>query len=251
MSGVVHATFGCGWAREVRALRVDAGLSIRRLATAARIDDAYLGQIERGEREPSLTVLVAIATALGGDASVRLYPGTGPRLRDPIQARIVEAILRTADPHWIRMVEVVVRRPVRGVIDLVLRDPVEPTWIAIEIHSELRRLEQQLRWANEKARALPSSDAWPSSTTIEPTIHRVLVLRRTRANRTLATRFEAMLSAAYPASPTDAYRALTRPDLPWPGSAFLWATVDGDVTRISDRSIATPRPTRPHRTAPE
>ena len=225
---------------EIRGLRDDAGLSLRRLATAAGIDDAYLGQIERGEREPSLTVLVAIATALGGDASVRLYPGTGPRLRDPIQSRIVEAIIRQADPRWIRRVEVVVHRPVRGVIDLVLHDLTESTWIAFEIHSELRRLEQQLRWANEKAAALPSSEVWASGTTIQPTIHRVLVLRRTRANRAIATRFAATIAAAYPALPGDAHRALTRPALPWPGSAFLWASVTGDGASLNDRPITAP-----------
>jgi len=130
---------------EIRRMRLDAGLSIRRLAAEAGIDDGYLGQVERGEREPSLTVLVAIATALGGDTHVRLYPGTGPRLRDPIQARIVEELLRAAHQRWIRHVEVAVYRPVRGVIDVVLQDRETPTVIATEVHSELRRLEQQLR----------------------------------------------------------------------------------------------------------
>ena len=78
-------------------MREDAGLSRRALATAAGVDDRYLGQLERGEREPSITVLVALASALGGDTHVRLYPGTGPRLRDPLQARIVEGLLRIAD----------------------------------------------------------------------------------------------------------------------------------------------------------
>ena len=127
-------------------------------------------------------MLVAIASALGGDAHVRLYPGTGPRLRDPLQARIVEALLRLAGPAWQGHVEVPVYRPVRGVIDVVLVDRTAPTVIAIEVHSELRRLEQQLRWANEKASALPSSTVWPEPSTPEPTVHRLMVLRSTRTN---------------------------------------------------------------------
>jgi len=229
-------------------MRLDAGLSIRRLAAEAGIDDGYLGQVERGEREPSLTVLVAIATALGGDTNVRLYPGTGPRLRDPIQARIVEALLRAAHPRWLPRVEVAVFRPARGVIDVVLQDRERPTVVAIEVHSELRRLEQQLRWAGEKAASLPTAAFWsiePAGNAVEPAgnavesatnaaIHKLLILRSTRANRELAERFSHTLAVAYPASAIDAYRALTEPIVTWPGSALLWATVDGDEARLLD-----------------
>ena len=83
-------------------MRLDAGLSQRRLAAMASIDHGFLSLIERGLREPSLAVLVAIATALGGDVSLRLFPGTGPRLRDPIQARITEALVRILDARWTR-----------------------------------------------------------------------------------------------------------------------------------------------------
>ncbi len=215
-------------------MREDAGLSRCRLSAAADIDDGYLGQVERGEREPSLTVLVAIATALGGDAHVRVYPGTGPRLRDPIQARIVEALIRVAHPRWIRHVEVPVYRPARGVIDIVLQDRETPTVIAIEVHSELRRLEQQLRWANEKSAALPSAAFWPTGVRRSPDIHRLLVLRSTRTNRSLANQVAQTLAIAYPADASDACRALTGSGHAWPGSAMLWAMIDGDTTRILD-----------------
>ena len=229
-------------------MRLDAGLSIRRLAAEAGIDDGYLGQVERGEREPSLTVLVTIATALGGDTHVRLYPGTGPRLRDPIQARIVEALLRAAHPRWLPRVEVAVFRPARGVIDVVLQDRETPTVVAIEVHSELRRLEQQLRWAGEKAASLPTASFWsiePDGNAVElatntvelatnTSIHKLLILRSARTNRELSERFAHTLAVAYPASAIVAYRALTEPNVKWPGSALLWATVDGDEARLLD-----------------
>jgi transcriptional regulator with XRE-family HTH domain len=108
---------------EVRRMRVDAGLTQRRLAALADIDHGFLSLVERGQREPSLAVLTAIATALGGTVHVRLHPGTGPRLTDPIQARITEALVRILHRRWTSMLEVPVYRPVRGVIDLVVHDP--------------------------------------------------------------------------------------------------------------------------------
>jgi transcriptional regulator with XRE-family HTH domain len=219
---------------EIHRMRFDAGLSQRRLAGMSGIDHGFLSLIERGQREPSLAVLVAIATALGGTVNVRLFPGTGPRLTDPIQARIIEAFVRILDPRWTRMVEVPVHRPARGVIDLVIHDQSAAMIIATEIESELRRLEQQLRWSNQKAGSLPSADFWQF---VEPAprIDQLLVLRSTRTNRLLAWRFSETLAIAFPASPIDAYRALTSPDVPWPGSALLWATVDGDGARILKR----------------
>jgi transcriptional regulator with XRE-family HTH domain len=218
---------------DIRRLRLDAGLSQRRLAESARIHFGHLSLIERGLREPSLAVLTALADALGGSLSVRVYPGTGPRLRDPIQARITEALLRTLDPRWTRLVEVPVYKPARGVIDIVTHDQAADVVVATEVQSELRRLEQQVRWSNEKAESLPSADFW-RFVARAPRIDRLLVLRSTPTNRQLVERFGETLRAAYPASAGDAFRALTSPDAPWPGSAILWAEVDGDAARILD-----------------
>jgi hypothetical protein len=200
----------------------------------AEVDHAFLSLIERGLREPSVAVLVAVATALGGTVSVRVYPGTGPRLTDPIQARITEALVRILDPRWTRMLEVPVHRPARGVIDLVAHDQTAGIVIATEVQSELRRLEQQIRWSHEKAESLPSAEFW-RFTQDQPKIEKLLILRSTHANRLLATRFPETLATAFLANPIQAYRALTTPDVPWPGSALLWARVDGDATRILER----------------
>jgi hypothetical protein len=181
-----------------------------------------------------LAVLTSIADALGGNVSIRLYPGTGPRLRDPIQARITEALLRILDPRWTRLVEVPVHRPARGIIDAVIHDLDAGIVVATEVQSELRRLEQQVRWSNEKADSLRSADFW-RFVDGEQRIDRLMVLRSTRTNRQLAERFAETLRVAFPASPDAAYRALTSPDAPWPGSALLWAEVVGDAARILDK----------------
>jgi transcriptional regulator with XRE-family HTH domain len=49
----------------VRRLRKAKGLTQEQLAFEAEIDLTYVGGIERGRRNPSLMVLVAIAKALG------------------------------------------------------------------------------------------------------------------------------------------------------------------------------------------
>lgn len=157
-----------------------------------------------------------------------------PRLRDPIQARITEALVRILDRRWTRLVEVPVHRPARGVIDLVAHDQAAGIVVATEVQSELRRLEQQLRWSQLKAESLPSAEFWRFTEDV-PRIDRMLVLRSTRTNRELARRFSETLAIAYPGDARDAYRALTTSDATWPGSAILWADVEGDAARILDR----------------
>jgi len=219
---------------EIKRMRLDAGLTQRRLALLAEIDHGFLSLIERGLREPSLAVLAAVAAALGGNVSVRLYPGTGLRLTDHIQARIVEGLIRILHPRWTWMLEVPVYRPVRGVIDLVVHDRASNLVVAVEVQSQMRRLEQQLRWSNEKSEALPSADFW-RFVDPAPRVERLLVLRSTRANRDLASRFQDLLTTAYPGSTSLAYGSLTSAAAPWPGNAVVWATVEHDVARILDR----------------
>jgi transcriptional regulator with XRE-family HTH domain len=49
----------------VRALRLQRGLSQEKLAGASDLDLTYIGGIERGRRNPSLLAMVRIAAALG------------------------------------------------------------------------------------------------------------------------------------------------------------------------------------------
>ena len=218
---------------QIRTLRTDSGLSLRDVADAAGISHAFLGQIEAGDREPSISALAAISEALGSDLSVRLYPNTGPRVRDHIQAQIVEELLRIANPRWRTYPEVPVYRPARGRIDVVLHDPAALLLVATEVHSQIQRLEQQLGWAQLKAESLESADLMRTLQGDHVT-SRLLVLRSTRATRDIANRFEATLHAAYPAQTAAAHAALTG-TAPWPGPAVLWADVTPDRVRVLDR----------------
>jgi transcriptional regulator with XRE-family HTH domain len=214
--------------------RRDAGVSYRRLASACGVSEPYLSQMFAGHREPSISVLTAVSRALGGDLSVRFYPSGGPQIYDKSQAPIVEELLRIAHPTWRRSVEVAVFRPARGFIDLVLDRPQPADIVATEVQTRLDRLEQSIRWSQDKAASLPSSQLW-TDTHGNTTIHRLLVLRSTAATRELARRFEGTLTTAYPARATDLHAALTQPGNPWPGDGILWADLRRDSVRILDR----------------
>lgn len=229
---VQRATHGFG--ADVLRLRSDAGIPRTALARAAGIDQSYLARIERGTASPSPEVCARLALALGADLAIRLYPNTGPMLRDRHQAPILEALLRTVDPRWLRSMEVAVRRPSRGWIDLVLCDMGRTTAIATEIQSDLRRLEQLIRWSAAKADALPSWDGWSRLGPV--TISRLLVIRDTRANREVADQARRQLRVAFPGDPRDALESLTGA-APWPGAAVLWAARErvGSAYRIVAR----------------
>lgn len=213
--------------------RSDAGASLRALATGSGVSQPYLSMILAGRREPSVAVLTAVARALGGDLSIRFFPNTGPVIHDRIQARIVEELLRIAAPTWTTLVEVPVHRPARGFIDVVLDSEPLATTVASEVETRIDRLEQQLRWTQEKAASLPSSEFW-ARTQGARTVSRLLVLRTTRSTLAIARRFSAILRAAYPASTAEVFTSLTT-GTSWPGHGILWADVEGDRVEIRDR----------------
>ena len=214
-------------------MREDAGLSRLEVARAAGVSDAFVGRIEDGHEHPSNETLTRLGLVLGADLRVRLYPNTGPLIRDRHQAAMLEAVLGVLHPRWQAFTEVAVHRPERGWIDAVLHDPREGVAVASELQSELRRLEQLIRWSAAKAASLPSWDGWLHLGD-EPRIERLLVVRRTRATREVAAAHDRQLRTAYPAHPDDALAALTGA-APWPGPALVWAVVEGGAARLVGR----------------
>jgi transcriptional regulator with XRE-family HTH domain len=209
----------------------DAGLGVRELSRAAGVDSGYLSRILAGRVHPTLDTYARLAVPLGLDLSTRLYPNTGPAIRDRHQAPMLELLLGAAHPRWHAYLEVAVRRPSRGWIDAVLHEPRERVAVASELQSELRRLEQLVRWQAAKADSLPSWEGWPHLGE-EPQVSRLLLVRRTRATRTVAQEFARQLRAACPAHPDDALAALTG-TAPWPGPALVWVTLDARGARFA------------------
>jgi len=217
---------------EVRRLRLDAGVTLSALAAVVGVHRTYLARVEAGRARPSLEVLTAVGVALGADLSVRFFAGSRPRLVDRFQAGMIEIVLRSLDPRWQADLEVPVTTPARGVIDLVLTDRENTVAIAGEAQSELRRLEQQIRWSAEKAEGLVARFAAMDHGEPGATISRLLVLRSTVSTRDIARRYGATLATAYPAKTRDVVLALTTPTAPWPGSGIIWVRLDG-----SERSL--------------
>jgi transcriptional regulator with XRE-family HTH domain len=217
---------------DIRRLREDAGVSKTAVAAIAGIDRTYLTDIEDGRVGVSLESLNRVAAALNANLNLRLFPNAGPRIRDRFQAPMIEALLNVVAPAYERHLEVPVYRPARGVIDLVLA--LVGRIISVEAHSDLRRLEQQLRWAAEKSDALPSSAIWPALAApgVTTAISRILVLRSTSRTRSLVRDFSATFAAAYPADPGQVLRALAQPAEPWPGSGLLWTRVEAGRATI-------------------
>lgn len=223
---VLHRSIGA----DVTRLRLDAAATTSRLAETAGLDRSFVGRIEAGLANPSVETLVALSIALGADMTVRFYPGSGPRLTDRHQARMIETLLRRLAPGWTPHIEVAVSRPSRGVIDTVFERPAERLLVVAEAYSAVGRLEQQIRWSAEKAAAIGSSVLGPRP---EWTVSRLLILRSTAANRDLTRSFAATVHAAYPARTRDAVRALVEGG-PWPGDAIVWVRIDGEKVALLD-----------------
>jgi transcriptional regulator with XRE-family HTH domain len=213
-------------ASDIRRVREDAGLSQRGLARAAGISNSTLAALERGVHDPTTEVLARIAAVLGMDLAMRLYPGTGPLIRDHSQAAMIEALLGMLHPRWRPTPEVWVTRPVKGVIDLVLEPELqtEPL-VSVEAQSELRRLEQQIRWAHAKSQALSETRGRSASP--------LLLLRSTRNTRAIVADHAATVRAAYPAPSADAHAALTG-TARWPGAAVVWCDMEQGKARLRE-----------------
>jgi transcriptional regulator with XRE-family HTH domain len=228
---------------ELRRLRLDVGLSLRALGAAAEIDPAHIARIERGERTAGLETLVRLATWLGADLSVRLFPRTRPLLRDHLQAQMLEALLAIARPTLGRHLEVAVNRPGGAYIDLVLVDVAAGRLVAVEAQSQLRRIELTVRRHRDVADALGATEIARFAIGVDgrdPVVDRLLLLRSTRANRQAAREHRELMAAAYPASPA-ALRAEIGAMGRGPGAACCGSTSDATGPGCCDRSPGDPR----------
>lgn len=209
------------FAEDLRRQRLDAGLSIRALAIAGGVDPSHLARIELGVARPSPETMARLSLALGSDLVARMYPNTGPLVRDHFQAPIASALLASVHPTWDRYAELAVRRPSRGWIDNAFHHREQGVLVATEIQSDLRRIEQLIRWSEAKAESLPSWDLWTAFAR-PPAVSRLLVVRATRAAESTAEQFRRLLRLSFPADPDDALASLARAEA-WPGPAMLWA----------------------------
>jgi DNA-binding XRE family transcriptional regulator len=68
------------FARNIRLMRIDAGVSQERMAADAGLDRAFVGTLERGQRNISIDNIELIARAIGAPAHELMHPDL-PKLR--------------------------------------------------------------------------------------------------------------------------------------------------------------------------
>lgn len=217
-------------AERLRDITADAGVSRRVLATTSGLSLGYVSDVLAGTQNPTLEAYHRLAASLGADLSVKIFANTGPHIRDRWQAPMLEEVLRVRHPRWEPYLEALVTRPAQGWIDLVLHERREQLLLATELQSEMRRLEQLIRWQASKASSLPS---WEGFVHLgeAPRISQLMIVRRSRATRAVAAQNERQLRIAFPAHPDDAIAALTGTQ-PWPGAALAWMVVDANGARL-------------------
>lgn len=161
-------------------------------------------------------------------------PDSGPLVRDHISAAMVEALLEIRHQRWRPRLEVAVYRPVRGSIDLVLEDVADAHVVACEARSDLRRIEQELRWFRAKTDALAAAREAEPDGRPNRQVDRLLLLRSTQRTRAIVSQYRDLIEAAYPASAQDAHASLVG-DAPWPGDAIIWCRFEAGQATILDR----------------
>jgi hypothetical protein len=100
-----------------------------------------------------------------------------------------------------------------------------------EIHSDVRRVEQQLRWHGAKADALAAGGCSariaqllgvPGGTGGPPQVDRLLVLRSTQRTRHIVAEYHEFFATVYPARYASIVESLFGQHA-WPGSGLVWA----------------------------
>jgi transcriptional regulator with XRE-family HTH domain len=153
--GPLRVTFG----RACLDTRISLDVSRHALAERVGITPRYIGLIERGEANPTLRVVEAIADALGLELQLSILPPvfpTGEHVRDSVHARCsayVDRRVRGLGWATAREVEIVHGRS-HGWIDLLAFDPRTRTLFIVEIKTridDLGALERQVGWYERMA----------------------------------------------------------------------------------------------------
>ena len=104
-------------AQDLRRMRDDAGLHQDGHRGARGADPSLITRLESRDIDPTLETYARVAAALGANLTARVYPDTGPSVRDRHQVRAAECLLASLHPRWRATPVAAVRRPVRGWVD--------------------------------------------------------------------------------------------------------------------------------------
>lgn len=181
--------------RELRARRLQLGLSQTAVARAAGLSRSALSRIERGLRKRvDPQDLFAIAAALGLDVRIGVYEGGAP-IRDHVQTRLLSAVRSRIHAllGWITEVPLPIEGD-RRAWDAVAIAP--DGWTAIEAISRFGAADATIRRIRQKQRD-------------DPRVRRVLlVVADTRRNRQGLEAARALLATEFPLRGREALKDL-------------------------------------------
>jgi len=190
----------------IRQARRAAGLTQTVVARRGKLSQATVSRIERGATAASVDDVAALASVVGLDLVVKLYPGGSP-VRDAAHVRIMSR-LKALLPAAMRLAaEVPI--PIPGdqrAVDAMVVDP--PLRVGFELESRLLDAQGLARRV-----ALKQRDARLA--------RMVLVVPDTPANRAAAASGQATLDAGFPVGHRATLAALRAGELP-KGNGIRW-----------------------------
>jgi transcriptional regulator with XRE-family HTH domain len=183
---------------ELRTARIAGGMTQRRLAALAGVSQAFVSMVECGRRAAEWSTACALASAVGHDLSLKLFPSDGVRIRDSGHVGLVQGIVAQADRSWHPQIEVPVAPGDRRAADLVLRG--EREVLHIEVERFVVDFQAQLRAAQLKRAQLAGHLGRP--------VRLVMAVAGTRRNRTILRNLRTVLDAALPRTSVEVRRSI-------------------------------------------
>lgn len=211
-------------ARACRDGRLALGHAQSALAAKVGVSRSYIAAIERGRANPSLDVIVRLATALGLELDLSLRPPIivgDRRQRDAVHARCsgyVDRRFRADGWETDREVAIVDGRW-RGWIDLLAFDRRTGTLIVIEIKTvidDVGAVERQLGWYERQARRLAVDRGWRPRRIVT-----WLLVLSSEQNEQAMTNNRDVFEAAFPVRSPLMARLAEDPNSVWPGGRGL------------------------------
>jgi transcriptional regulator with XRE-family HTH domain len=80
--------------KNIKLFRINAGLKQKDLANTIGVKDSYLSTIESGKKEPSLTLLKKISSALGIPLSIFFWEETENQDQNTSEAKLKKLLLQ-------------------------------------------------------------------------------------------------------------------------------------------------------------
>jgi transcriptional regulator with XRE-family HTH domain len=166
----------------------------------AGVSQPFVSMIEHGLRVPDIETACTLATAVGHEISLRLFPMHGVSLRDSGQLGLAQVIVEAAHKAWHPGLEVPIAPGSmdRRAADVILtgRDEI----LHIEIERRFVDVQAQLRAAQLKRAALAQR--------LDAPVRLVIAFPGTRRAREVAAGIGPVLRAALPASSTAVWQAI-------------------------------------------